>query len=753
MTFLRLIRSELSRLTDSLLPILTVLALAVVPVIYGGIYLYANWDPTGNLEDVDAALVNMDEGADFDGETRTIGDDVAEELTGDGTFHWVEVDSVEQAEENVAAGDQEFALVIPQDFSAALASPGDFESAEKAQLQVVTNDANNYLLSNIVDSLASEVHASVAAQVGEETANQLLTGFGRIHQQMLKAADGADQLTSGASDLDDGLIILHAGASDLADGAATLDGGVDDLSAGLGDLKDGTGQLEDGASTLSSGADELSTGAGDLSSGLSDLVDGAAAAESGAADLSAGAEDLHTGLSDLSAGADQVADGNEQLSAASHQASDVIQQFEADAEGRVDETVDQLVAAGVITEDDVASAREALASTAADSQLLEQAQQTRTDLTEAQEKIDELAAGSRDVADGAAQLETGSSELAEGADALATQLPDLTAGAQSAKDGADTLASGADDLSAGAGDLADGASALDSGVDDLIAGADQLDTGATDLSEGAVSLRDGLSDAQDGSSQLVGGADELAGKLSSGAEEVPDPSADERDELSSVMGDPLRVDETAQTEAGSYGAGMAPYFLGLSLWIGALVMIQVLRPVSPRALASNAPSLAIVIGSWLPFLLLSLAQAGLVYTAVVFGLGLEPAHPWMSFGLLAAASMAFTALIQGVVTLLGNPGKMLMIVVLVLQLVASGGTYPAETLPEGLAALHPWLPMSHVVDGLRHAIYGGLTASVGQAALALMATAVLGLLIMLVAVRRRKTWSLKRLQPPFAEAA
>ena len=79
MTFLRLIRSELSRLTDSILPILTVLALAVVPVIYGGIYLYANWDPTGNLEDVDAALVNLDEGADFDGESQTIGDDVTEE--------------------------------------------------------------------------------------------------------------------------------------------------------------------------------------------------------------------------------------------------------------------------------------------------------------------------------------------------------------------------------------------------------------------------------------------------------------------------------------------------------------------------------------------------------------------------------------------------------------------------------------------------------------------------------------------------
>ncbi|MGO1550166.1 MAG: YhgE/Pip family protein [Nesterenkonia sp.] len=753
MTFLRLIRSELSRLTDSILPILTVLALAVVPVIYGGIYLYANWDPTGNLEDVDAALVNLDEGADFDGESQTIGDDVAEELTDDASFHWVDVDSVEDAEENVASGDQQFALVIPQDFSAALASPGDFESAEQAQLQVVTNDANNYLLSSIVDSLASEVHASVAAQVGEETADQLLTGFGRIHQQMLKAADGADELTDGASDLDDGLVTLHSGASDLADGAADLDDGVDDLSTGLGDLKEGTGQLDDGAATLSSGADDLSTGASDLSSGLSDLVDGAAAAESGAGELSTGAEDLHTGIGSLTEGAEQVADGNEKLSAASHEASEVIQQFESDAEGRVDETVEQLVAAGVITEDDVASAREALASTAADSQLLDRAEQTRTELTEAQEQIDQLAAGSREVADGAAELESGSSDLADGAASLAEQLPDLTAGAQSAKDGADTLSSGADDLSTGASDLSEGAGAVDSGVDELITGADQLDTGATDLSEGAVSLRDGLSDAQDGSTQLVDGAGELTEQLSSGAEDVPDPEAEERDELSTVMGDPLRVAETAQTEAGSYGAGMAPYFLGLSLWIGALVMIQVLRPVSPRALASNAPSAAIVIGSWLPFLLLSLAQAGLVYSAVVFGLELEPAHPWMSFGLLTATSVAFTALVQGVVTLLGNPGKMLMIVLLVLQLVASGGTYPAETLPDGLYALHRWLPLSYVVDGLRHAIYGGQLTSTTTAAAALVLTAAAGLTIMTVAVQRKKTWSLKRLQPPFAEAA
>ncbi|GAB3188078.1 YhgE/Pip domain-containing protein [Nesterenkonia suensis] len=739
MTFLRLVRSEFARMTSSFTPLITIFGLALVPVLYAGIYLYANWDPYENLEGVDAALVNLDEGADFEGEHRTIGDDVAEELIDDASFGWEEVDSREAAEAGVSSGKHQFALIIPEDFSEALASPSSFESADQAILDITTNEANNYLLSNIVSVLASEIHESVSSEVGQETADAMLTGFGQIHRQLVDAADGATQLHDGAGELRDGISELHDGSVDLADGAGDLDDGVDELALGLGQLSEGTEQLSDGAS-------QLSTGASELYSGMSDLQEGADAVDTAAGQLSDGASELNTGISTLHDGAEQVADGNEALSAASHEANDIISEFEASAEGRVDQAVQDLLDAGVIEQEQVEEAHEALGSVAEDSELLTRAQEARSELGEAQENIDALAAGSREVADGASELLTGSSALADGAAELSASTPDLSDGVGTARDGALQLSSGASDLS-------DGADEAHQGVGQLITGTGELNEGATALSDGAIALRDGLAEASDGSVELTDGTQELAEGLDDGADEVPNPDEDERQEISEVIGNPLKVNQTAQAEAGNYGAGMAPFFLALSLWIGALVMLQVLRPTSPRVLASNAPSASIALGSWIPFLLLSLTQSLLLYTAVVLGLGLTPAHPWLALALLFAASMAFSALVQGVVALLGNPGKMLMILVLVLQLVASGGTFPPQTLPEPLQALHPVLPMSYVVDGLRHVIYGADLATLSTVIAALLATTGVGLTLLVLAIRKKKMWSLKRLQPAIEEAA
>ena len=116
-----------------------------------------------------------------------------------------------EADQGVSSGKYAFALKIPADFSANLVSPGSFDSASQAMLNVTTNDANNYLLGTIVDKLTTAVHTTVAKEVGEETANQLLTGFGTIHSQMLKAADGAGQLADGVATLHDGTVTLHQG--------------------------------------------------------------------------------------------------------------------------------------------------------------------------------------------------------------------------------------------------------------------------------------------------------------------------------------------------------------------------------------------------------------------------------------------------------------------------------------------------------------------------------------------------------------
>lgn len=732
-------KSEFKRLSSGIDPIKTVIGLALIPVLYAAVYLYANWDPYRNLEQVDAALVNLDAGAEFDDEHRIIGDDVAEELIDDASFGWRTVKTRDEAAAGTYRGDVQFALIIPEDFSASLASPADFESAEQAQLQIITNEANNYLLTSIVEVLAAELHQSVSEQVGREAADQMLTGFGQIHQELMDAADGADELHTGNTDLAGGLTELREGAGTLSTGAQEIDDGVGQLGQNLITLRTGTGDL-------ASGAAELHTGATDLHSGLVTIDTGVNGIQDGADTLAEGASDLSAGLGRLSTGADQVAEGNEQLSTASHQAAQTLLEVESAAETRLEDSVQSLIDAGIITEEQRQETAEALAPAADDSALVQQAQTARAELSQAQESIDQLAAGAREVADGAAELSSGSAELVAGSSEFSESLPGLS-------DGLGQARTGAWQLTDGAGELAEGAAVLDTGVARLQNGVGSLAEGTESVKDGSTDLHEGLGNAEDGASDLAEGAQELATALGAGAEDIPNPHDQQREQISEVIGNPLNITETSQAEAGSYGAGMAPFFMGLALWIGTLVMMQVLRPTSARVLLSNVSNFTAAIGSWIPFLLLGMVQSLILYAAVVFGVGLEPAHPVLTLMMLLAASTAFTALIQGVVTLLGNPGKFIIILLLVLQLVASGGTFPAQTLPGALEFLHPVLPLSYVTDGLRHVIYGADTSVIAGALAALGITTLLGLGILLLAVKKHRMWNLERLQPSIEEVA
>ncbi|WP_104110761.1 YhgE/Pip family protein [Arthrobacter sp. N199823] len=674
MTVFRLALSELKRMTGGILPKLTIVALVMVPLLYGAVYLYANWDPYGNLDQLQAAVVVQDEGATTkDGEKLTVGQDVADTLVEGHKFDWHLVDTPQEAENGVRSGEFAFALTIPKDFSANLASPENFDSATQAMMSVTTNDANNYLLTSIVDKVATQVHDSVAQQVGEQTANSLLTGYGTIHAQLVKAADGAKQLADGATTLDTGVGTLKTGSSDLLTGA-------DSLVAGQTQLVTGAKQLQAGASKLDTGLGLLETQTSTLPDDTKALSDGAAA----------------------------VAAGNAALNTKVQSAAGTAEKLDGAVTGAIDDKLVQLVTDGVITPEQATKIGDTLKKDAASPSITELKGQLATDTKD----IQKLADGSADVAAGASKL--------------AAATPQLSGAISQAK-------TGASDLTTGAGTLADGqTTALD---------------GATQLAAGAKKLDSGVADLKDGSSKLATGANDLATQLRSGAGSVPDPNDKEKQNAAGVIADPIRVDSVSQAQAANYGSGLAPFFLVLALWIGAFMLVQAMRPLTVRALASNAPSWKIALGGWLPFATVSCGQALLLYAVVKFGLGLEPSHPWLTLGLLLMASMAFTALIQGIVALLGTPGKFVVLILLVLQLVSSGGTFPWQTTPAPLHLMHQILPMGHVVEGMRHLIYGADLAPLLPIVLGLLGYMLLGLLLAWAAVSKKKTWTLKTLMP------
>ncbi|MBV1780981.1 YhgE/Pip domain-containing protein [Paeniglutamicibacter sp. ABSL32-1] len=768
MTTLRLALSELKRMTSGRLPRIAIIAMCLVPLLYGALYLYANWDPYAHLHNVKAAIVNLDAGSAKDGKELKVGDDVTAELLEDGTFGWTVVASEAEADAGVAAGDYAFAMTIPQDFSANLASPGDFDKAKQGILKITTNDANNYMVGTFADKLAGQVHNTVAKEVGTQTADALLTGFSDIHTSMSKAADGAGELHTGTVKLSDGVTTLAGGVTTLGDGATKLNTGAGDLADGVDALRDGTGslvagqkKLADGADKLAGGAGTLAKGTGELNAGLGELKSRTAALPAKTRQLDEGAQKAADASARLSAGAAQVAAGNKALDDKVTQAADTLTALEKDAEGRIDSAtdaldarLDALVEAGVLEPGQADALRQDVKDAAASTGVADQVADTKTQLATARSQISALADGSAQVAEGAKELSGGLSTLADGTHQLAGAMPalksgisDASAGASKLNDGAQTLADGADTLAGGQHDALAGAKKLEAGAGTLANGAGTLHEGTGSLVAGVKELRNGVGELGDGATELRDGSGELSTKLADGTDEVPNPDAGSREQVSSVIGDPVDIARTDQAKAGVYGEGLAPFFMTLAIWIGAFILVQIMRPITKRALASNAANWKIAVGGWLPFLGISMLQGTILYAVVLYGLGLDTAHPWMTWGLFLLASMAFTAIIQGICALAGTPGKMVVLVLMVLQLVSSGGTFPWETTPEALHVAHRWLPMGHVVTGLRHLMYGADLSVLGPIVAGLVGYTVLGLVASTVAVRLHKTWSLKTLHP------
>jgi putative membrane protein len=312
------------------------------------------------------------------------------------------------------------------------------------------------------------------------------------------------------------------------------------------------------------------------------------------------------------------------------------------------------------------------------------------------------------------------------------------------------LQGGLDQASGAAAQMYDGSSTLSAAVSRLDSGAARLADGQRSASEGATKLGGGASQLTNALAGLDTGATTLHAALSAGLSSIPNPSAAGRKAMAQTIGNPVAVTDTSQASAGSYGAGLAPFFLSLALWIGAYVLFLLVKPLSSRALVAGQPSWRIAVGGWLPPALFGLAQGGLAFLVVFFVLRIHVAHPLAVLAVMSFTSITFVAILHALVARLGAVGKFLGLVLMVVQLVSAGGTFPWQTLPMPLSALHQVLPMSYAVEAIRRLMYGGSVAPVGGDLAALAAYLVLALVASTLAARRSRVWTAARVKPELA---
>jgi len=729
--------TELRRFSRGRLPRLAVAAIVLIPLLYGALYLWAFWDPTGNLDKLPVALVNADTGATIDGQQQNAGDEVVARLTASKDLGWRVTDAAD-ADQGVRDGTYNFAVTIPAGFSTDLASAAGADPTP-ARINVTYNDGTSFLATTLGRSAMVRIEQALSDTAGQQAVGKVLVGLGTARDGFAQASDGAVTLQAAAGTLGDG-------ARQLADGATSAAHGAGSLAAGAHHLATGTQTLSAGTATLSAGAQQLTAGSATLATGASSLSTGSAALSAGTAQVSDGASRLAAGATDASRGAHDLATGTAQVSAGVGQAATQV----------------TAMAGKLATLGSVAAYLKSLAfdpttgavidpAAAAQLATLAAALPTPADSAALSSQLAQLQAGATHAAEGAATLDGGlatlaasSSALSAGATSAANGAATLATGAAHLTDGVSQVASAASALATGSGTLASGAASLDGGAATLATGADALATGTTTLASGSAQVADGAG-------RLADGAGSLSTALAGGASAIPNDDTAQQTARAATIATPVTLHDDDIAKAEGFGEGFAPFFIPLALFVGSLITWLLLRPLPSRALAAAVPGWRTAIAGFLPAVLLGLGQVAVMLAVVHFGVGLRMANPVGTVAFTVLVAAAFLALQQMLIALLGpSAGKGAVLALLMLQLASSGGTYPVATTPAFFRAVHPWLPMSYAVDGLRLLITGGADGRLVRTVVVLALTLVGSLAVTAWRAGRMRTWTLSRLHPALA---
>lgn len=636
-------------------------------------------------------------------------------------------------------------------FIAGKMSDSAMASLKQTVAQNVTDTYTSALFKNMGDLKTGLVKASDGAQQLASGSQQLGSGSQTIadnlrtlNQATSKLSSGAAQFNTGlqtytgsVAQVSSGLGSLSNGINTYANGVSTVAAGANQLSGRSADLLGGVQQLTqsgDGVQALSTGVTNLNTGLATLKSSVdttlannqqnvSDLANGLtqlnASIQAAASDSAVSTDSIEASLTSIAASAQAIINNNQDAKAAalaSVQATSAYQGLSSEAKAEIDAAVGASQAGSdqsaqtILSEIDTMRASLETIKGASQTKLSQLESASNQVLPQASSMINGLYNGLSTVSTSLGSASGGANQLVAGVDTLNEKLTT----------GATQLEQGVTSYTNAVGQLSEGTSALASKNPDLLANTTKLANGAAQLTDKSPELTSSFGKLADGTNQLASGTEKLAdgssaltdnlSKLTVGTSDLSNGLSDAGDKLSTVstkednaktLADPLTLSKTDENKVEKNGIGMAPYMISVALFVAA---------ISTNIIFSTLPS-----GEepktkrdWLKARIevngvISVVAGVLVYGAVHL-IGLSANHEWATLGLIVLASMTFMALVTALVTWDSKLGAFASLILLLLQLASSAGTYPLELTSKIFQVINPWLPMSYSVSGLRQTI-------------------------------------------------
>ena len=386
----------------------------------------------------------------------------------------------------------------------------------------------------------------------------------------------------------------------------------------------------------------------------------------------------------------------------------------------------------------------------------------------AYEKLGELqsglASGASELSSGGSQLQAGAAQVSEGAGQVSSGASEITDASKTAQSYVPAIESGAEKVSSGSEAVQQGAEELQETIDPSLmpdGPIKQYAQGTSDLANGSSAVADGSVDLAEGSAELAQGASYLAGNssllaegslsLAAGAELLSSAAAQalftasaglasSADALSAITGinettlgdyffSPTKLDRHEVYPVPDYGSGVSPFYIVLSMWVGALITCVLIEPKS--SVGTPYSPFEMYTGNLLLYISLSILQACVTITgAHLLGVHIDNYPLFILSAILV--SIVFMTLIYSIISAIGTVGEGIVVILLVFQISGTGGIYPIEIMPTLFQELYNYLPMTYAIKLVREAQLGVIWSNYTPALIMLLAIGIVTIIVSVI---------------------
>lgn len=700
----QIFKRDVWRIRNNVIAMIVIMGITVVPCLYAWFNIAGSWDPYANTGNLKVAVASVDDG--YEGSLipirLNIGDQVLSSLRENTQMDWV-FTSEENALSGVQSGKYYAAIVIPKDFSSKMMSIFS-EDIQKPNIIYYSNAKENAIAPKVTDKSASAIQKQINQTFIETVSDTALTAFQSV-SNMVKAT-GSESIADNLSKNLDQI------ASDLNSASSTMQSFSNLTSSAQQLLTATSDSLDDAKSQTSSGKKALKDTKKTFSS-LDSALDGATDSVNSALSSSAGfysqvSNTLDSAFDTQSKDVSAVADT---LTTLSGKVDNVISSYTSlrDSISSIGTSHPELAS---LTEPIVAKLNSSIT--------------TQTDLR------DKLKSTATSLKNSTTDLKTAKSEL----DALVNQSTQDVKRVQT--DYESNLQSSLDSLS---GSLSD----TESDLGDLMSQIGKSTDGVSSLAKSANSDLAQIQSTLTNSSNLLSDAakkitdttaklDEM--KQSGDYSELQTLLSDNKDALTSFLATPVSLKTHKVYEIENYGSSMAPFYSTLSIWVGGIVLVAMLKvTVSKKCLVGlrRVKTHQIYLGRYIIFLIVGLMQSTLIAAGDLWYLGIQCEHPFLFLLACWFSSIVYVNIIYTLTVSFGDIGKAVSVVLLVVQVAGSGGTFPIEVAPKFFQMVYPLLPFVHSMAAMRETVGGmyGMTywIELGKLGIFLILSLIVGLLL------------------------